>query len=206
MNNVRYLGASVDIEALSQHSSSQIRTILASSHDTPPEVLRVLARDSSSSVKLAAALNPSCPLDTLECLSTDPDWSMRLGLANQLDVCDEILSALLKHRNPYLAAQTRYAIAAAVFERQLKEQNISPATGPRYKLGELLVEAKELPADGLEIALNLVKVHNLRLGRVLLQTEMVEAPVLLKALKLQTLLRTGKIDCTNVYELFARFN
>jgi len=206
MNNVRYLGASVDIEALAQHSSSQIRTMLASSQDTPPEVLRLLATDTSSSVKLAAALNPSCPLDILERLSVDSDWSIRLGLANQLDVCDEILSALVTHRNPYLAAQSKLAMAAAVFERQLKEQKIIPTPGTRYKLGELLVEAKELKSDRLEIALNLAQVNKLRLGRVLLQTELVQAPLLLRALRLQSLLRTGKIDCANVYEMFASSN
>lgn len=206
MNDVRYFGASIDIKALAQHSSSQVRTVLASSHDTPPDVLRLLARDKNNSVKLAAALNPYCPLEILESLSVDSDWSMRLGLANQLDVCEEILSALVTHRNPYLAAQSKYAIAAAVFERQLKEQNIVPTSGPRYKLGEILVEAKALTSDNLEIVLNLAQVNSLRLGRVLLQIELIQAPLLLKALKLQSLLRLGKIDRTDAYEMFATSN
>ncbi len=203
MNNAGYPGASIDIEALAQHSSSQVRTVLASSQETPPEVLRLLANDSNSSVKLAAALNPSCPLDILESLSVDSDWSIRLGLASQLDVSEEILSALLTHRNPYLAAQSKLAIAAASFERKLKEQNIVCIQGAKYKLGELLLGARQLSADHLESALKLVREHHLRLGRVLLQTDLIQAPMLLEALRLQALLRTEKIEFAGVCEMIA---
>lgn len=203
MNDVGAPGASIDIEALAQHSSSQVRSILASSLETPPEVLRLLANDKNSSVKLAAALNPACPLDILQSLSVDSDWSVRLGLASQLDVCDEILTALLTHRNPYLAAQSKHAIAAAAFERKLKEQNVIFVQGAKYRLGELLVEAKKLSPDHLARALKLGREHYLRLGRVLLQTELVQAPTLLEALRLQGLLRTEKIELAGVYEMIA---
>jgi len=196
-------GASIDIEALAQHSSSQVRAVLASSRETPPNVLRLLANDSNSSVKLAAALNPSCPLDILESLSVDTDWSIRLGLASQLDVCDEILSALLTHRNPYLAAQSKHAIAAAAFERKVKEQKIVFVQGSKYKLGELLLGAKQLRDDHLASALKLGRDHYLRLGRVLLQTDLVRAPMLLEALRLQALLRTEQIEFAGVYEMIA---
>ena len=203
MNNIGCHGASVDIEALAQHSSSQVRTVLASSKDTPPEVLRLLASDSNSSVKLAAALNPACPLDILESLAVDADWTIRLGLANQLDVCDEILSALLTHRNPYLAAQSKHAIAAKAFERKLKEQHVVLVRGAKYKLGELLVGANVLSSEHLESALKLGREHHLRLGRVLLQTELIQAPILVESLRLQALLRTEKIEFAGVYEMIA---
>jgi hypothetical protein len=203
MQNVGEFGTSVDIEALAQHSSSQVRTVLASSRDTPPEVLRILASDTNSSVKLAAALNPSCPLDILKSLSLDTDWSVRLGLANQLDVGEEILAALLTHRNPYLAAQSKHAIAAATFERKLKEENIVVVQGGQYRLGELLVGAKLLSPENLIKALKLGKEHNLRLGRVLLQTEIVRASALFEALRLQMLLRAKQIELGSVYEMIA---
>lgn len=206
MKDDNFLEGSIDIEALAQHSSGRVRAVLASSRKTPPEVLRLLANDTNSSVKLAAALNPSCPLDILENLSTDSDCSIRLGLANQLDVCDEILSALLTHRNPYLAAQAKLAIDAAEFERKLKEQNIVLVQGTKYKLGELLVGAKKLNADQLAIALKLGREHSLKLGRVLLQTDLVRASALLEALKLQALLRRGEIELSGVYDRIANTN
>lgn len=203
MSSIGGHGASVDIEALAQHSSSQVRTVLASNRETPPEVLRLLAHDTNSSVKLAAALNPSCPLDILENLSVDADWSIRLGLVNQLDVCDEILTALLTHRNPYLAAQSKHAIVAKTFERNLKEQEICFVQGAKYKLGELLVGAKKLSPDHLTSALKFARDHHLRLGRVLLQTELIQAPMLIEALRLQALLRREKIEFAGVYETIA---
>jgi hypothetical protein len=191
----------VDIEALAQHSSSYIRGALASNPTTPPEVLRLLVNDPNDSVKLAAALNPECPLDVLRSLSEASDWNIRIGLANQLDICDDILSALLTHRNPYLAAQSRYALSAAAFERKVKELEIVCVPGTKYKLGELLIAAKQISPDHLASALTLGQTHHLRLGRVLLQTGMVKASVLIEALRLQSLLRKESIDLADATKL-----
>jgi hypothetical protein len=191
----------VDVEALAQHSSSRIRTILASSSTTPPAVLRLLATDKNSSVMLAVALNPACPLDVLEMLSRSSDRSTRLGLASQLDVCDEILSALVTHRNPYLASQSKHALEARAFEQKLRDGNVRCVKGNKYKLGELLVGAGQLSSEDLEVALKLSREHKLLLGRVLMQTGMVSPAVLHKALKFQMLLRTGEIEFSGSYEM-----
>lgn len=191
----------IDVEALAQHSSSRIRTILASSSTTPPAVLRLLATDKNSSVMLAVALNPACPLDVLEKLSKSTDRSVRLGLANQLDVCDEILTALLTHRNPYLASQAKRTLQVREFEQKLREDKVCCVKGNKHKLGEVLVGAGQLSSEDLETALKLSREHKLLLGRVLLQTEMVSSAVLHKALKSQMLLRTGEIEFSGSYEI-----
>jgi hypothetical protein len=180
---------SMDFTALAQHSSSYVRASLASNPETPQDVIRQLAKDENSSVQLAAALNPSCPVDVLESLSRDPDWNVRLALANQLDVCEDILLALVDHKNPYLAAQSRYALAALEFEKKLKELAPVLAPGADYKLGELLVASKQISQDDLSSAIEAGRTFQLRLGRVLLQAGVVRSAVIIEALRLQSSLR-----------------
>jgi hypothetical protein len=191
----------IDVEALAMHSCSRIRAIVASSDKTPAAVLRSLAKDPDSSVKLAAALNPICPLDVLETLAVDTDWSVRLGLAAELDVCEDILEALLTHKNPYLAAQSRHALNALALERTLKELDICGKPGSIHRLGELLVGAKIAETQQLSRALELARSRGLRLGRVLLQIGLVPALAIIEALRLQALLRRDEItiaDATSI--------
>ena len=140
-------------------------------------------------------------MDVLEKMSQDPDPKVRLGLANQLDMCDEILSALLTHRNPYVAVQAKYALAASVFERKLKELGIRAVSGCDHKLGELLVRAQQLVPENLDAALELGRQQNLRLGRVLLQAGLVSASVLVESLRLQALLRQKEIEERDVIQI-----
>ncbi len=191
---VEPMDSSVDLELLARHSSSRIRAVLAASDKTPADVLRMLASDHDTSVKLAAALNPTCPLDILESLSVDTDWSVRLGLATQLDVCEEILRALLTHRNPYLAAQSRHALNALELERKLRELNITFQSGSDFKLGELLVAANLISMEQLMQSLELARAHDLLLGRVLIQAGIVSSAVIIEALRLQGLLRRNAIE------------
>ncbi|HEY9758191.1 MAG TPA: hypothetical protein V6C97_23700 [Oculatellaceae cyanobacterium] len=184
----------VGFEALARHSSSQIRAVLASSQATPSSILRVLADDSEISVRLAAILNSACPIDVLEKLSNDPTPRIRLGLANQLDVCDDILLALSAHQNPYLAAQAKYAIAAAMFERKVEELQIPIVSTNEHQLGRLLVLSNLLTESDLKMALSEARSFNLRLGRVLLQLRLVKASLIVECLRLQWLLRSGEID------------
>ncbi len=203
-HEVELMGSSIDIELLARHSSSRIRAVLAASDKTPPDVLRLLARDQDTSVKMATALNPTCPLDVLESLSVDSDWSIRLGLATQLDVSEEILRALLAHRNPYLAAQSLHALNAIDLERKVEELHISCRPAANHKLGELLVDAKKLGAEQLSHTLDLARLHGLRLGRVLLQAGIVSSATIVEALRLQSLLRRNEIDLIDATNILSQ--
>jgi hypothetical protein len=193
----------VDLDALAQHSASRVRAIVAADPDTPPDLLRSLIVDDDISVKMAAALNPACPSDILRELCSDPSPAIRLGLASQLDLSDEILMVLVTHKNPYLADQAKYGLAAALFERKIEERGIELIAGSEYKLGSLLVASKHLSEDALIAALDLARKLKLRIGRVLLQTGQVRPSILTEALRLQELLRKHRIELTGALKSLA---
>ncbi len=193
----------LDVESLAKHSSRHIREVVACNPETPPHVLQLLVTDPDPAVKLAVALNPGCPLHVLQNLARSSDWNIRVGLASQLDVCEDILLALLQHKNPYLSAQARHALSAAAFERKVSELEIVSTTGTDYKLGELLVQAKHISEDRVTDARSLAQAHRLRLGRVLLQTGAVKASVLIEALRLQSLLRRQLIGLAEALNILS---
>lgn len=185
--------ASRDIDELCLNSSSFVRAALAANLRTPANTLRVLSEDSNLSVKLAAAFNPSCPLDCLEKLAGSTDWTIRLGLITELDLCEEILQALVQHRNPYLRSQARQALTAIKMEKQLKLLNLGHAIFV-HKLGSLLVDAQKLNKGQLTLALEFGEKYGLKLGQVLMRVGLIDSTIIVEALHVQWLIHTGETD------------
>ncbi len=196
--------ASRDIDDLCLNSSSFVRAALAANLRTPADTLRVLAADSNLSVKLAAAFNPSCPLDSLEKLAESTDWPIRLGLSAELDLCEEILQALVKHRNPYLRSQARQALTALEMEKQLKLLNLG-RTIFQHKLGALLIEANRLNKIQLNLALELGEKYGLKLGQVLVRVGLIDSKTIVEALQIQWLIQTGETDLASGINRLASF-
>ena len=185
--------ASRDIDDLCLNSSSFVRAALAANLRTPADTLRVLSEDSNLSVKLAAAFNPSCPLDCLQKLAESTDWTVRLGLMTELDLCEEILQALVQHRNPYLRSQAKQALIALEMEKQLKLLDLGHAIF-LDQLGALLIKAKKLSTGQLTLALQFAEKYGMKLGQVLLRVGLVDAAIIVEALHVQWLIHTGQID------------
>jgi hypothetical protein len=190
-------------ERLSQHPASWVRTAVASNVYTAPELLRALCHDENISVRLAAAFNSSCPIECLEELAKSTEWEIRLGLVSQLDLCEEILVALTKHRNPYLVNQAELALTALEMERRLEKAQIRPAGSDNFKIGTLLVDANLITLTELQKALTCSQKHNIKIGRTLLQVGLVSSDSLFQALSLQTQLRSDEISIAKALSILS---
>jgi hypothetical protein len=85
-------------------------------------------------------------------------------------------------------------LEAVSFEKQLEEEGFVPHDGPTARLGELLIAAGALSPEALEQSLEATKRDQQPLGRTLVQNNRVESEIIIRALKLQSLVRAGKIS------------
>ncbi|MFA7335589.1 MAG: hypothetical protein WC028_02305 [Candidatus Obscuribacterales bacterium] len=169
-----------------------IRAAVAANRNTPATILAALATDPDRRVRLSVATNLSTPTAILEKLTLDDDLAIVCRL-KELDVSVDILVALMQHRNPYIRKQAELTWIGREFETALNESCQAVVTGDSYKLGELLVEAKLVEEAAIAEALVDCPLYAIPLGRALLQTDAVRAEVLLKALRLQALIREEQI-------------
>ena len=73
-----------NVKDLASHPDAEVRARLASSPDTPAEILYFLAKDPSSAVRCAVAENPMTPRQADTMLSSDSDYSVRCVLARKI--------------------------------------------------------------------------------------------------------------------------
>jgi len=173
--------------------SAAIRAALAANVDTPASILAALATDPDRLVRLAVATNFSTTTDILEKLALDDDLAIVCRL-KELDVSVDILVALMQNRNPYIRKQAELTWIGREFEKMLLESCPVQVAGDSHKLGELLVRSKIIQESDVTEALADCRLFRMPLGRALLQSELVSAEVLVKALHGQKLLREGKIS------------
>ncbi|MBP9094449.1 hypothetical protein KBI23_25750 [bacterium] len=169
-----------------------IRAAVAANSNTPASILDALATDPDRLVRLAVATNLSTPTAILEKLALDDELPVAFRL-KELDVSVDILVALMQNRNPYIRKQAELTWIGREFEAALEESCQGCVPGDSYKLGELLVQSKLVEEAAIAEALVDSRLYALPLGRALLQTDVVTAEVLLKALRLQTLIREEQI-------------
>jgi hypothetical protein len=169
-----------------------IRAAVAANNKTPTSILDELATDPNRLVRLAVATNLATPTVILERLALDDELPIAFRL-KELDVSVDILVALMQNRNPYIRKQAELTWIGREFEAALKESCQGFVAGDSYKLGELLVQSELVEEAVIAEALVDSRLYAIPLGRALLQTDVVTAEVLLKALRLQALIREEQI-------------
>ncbi len=93
---------------------------------------------------------------------------------------------------------------AIAFENQLKSDGFVAYAGPTARLGELLLAAGVIDQAVLEQSLAASQVEEQPLGRVLVQNNLLQPEVVIRALKLQSLVRLGKISVDSANEKLTR--
>ena len=184
-----------DEKQLQKHGLPQvaIRAAVAANLNTPTTILDALATDPDRLVRLSVATNLSTPTAILERLALDDELPNVCRL-KELDVSVDILVALMQNRNPYIRKQAELTWLGREFEAALKESCQGFVAGDSYRLGELLVQSELVEEADIAEALIDCRLYAIPLGRALLQTDLVAAKVLLKALQLQALIREEQID------------
>ena len=190
-----------DDKQLQKHGLPEvaIRAAVAANVYTPVEILSALAADPDRRVRLAVATNLATPTRVLEQLASDDEMQLVCRL-KELDVSVDILVALMQNRNPYIRRQAELTWNGREFEHALKESCQGVAAGNGYRLGELLVASKLVPEADIAEALVDCRLYEIPLGRALLQTDAVAADVLVKALRLQTLIRDEQMAFVDAIE------
>jgi hypothetical protein len=74
----------------------------AENHNTPPEVLRVLAQDENDDVRIYVAENPNVPVDVLKVLAQDENDDVRSYVARNPNTSPETLQILAQDENKYI--------------------------------------------------------------------------------------------------------
>lgn len=183
-----------------QGSSSELqvalRTAVASSQQTPPEVLSRLASDPTQQVRLAIATNPATPGLILEQLASDCDVYTGCR-APELSVSSDILVALMQNRNPYIRKQAKLSWDGREFEKLLENSGLILVAGSDYRLGELLVASQLVNQVNIDNGLRDSQLHRIPLARALLQSKHCSSTLLLAALKYQGLIRQGKMSAAD---------
>ncbi len=93
---------------------------------------------------------------------------------------------------------------AIAFENQLKDDGFIPHEGPTARLGELLLAAGVIEPNLLEASLAATQARQLPLGRILVENNLLQPEIVIRALKLQSLVRTGKISIDSANEKLIR--
>ncbi len=183
-----------------QNAPSDVRRRLAENPSSPEELLFRLSKDSDPEVRASLAYNKVVPLEILEALAGDEDVNVRLALAEEFELPPYILQKLCEDQNPYVRDRAEATLEGLLFESQLKDEGFVHQAGTSARLGDLLVGAMVLTSDSLEEALAAAAEHDMPLGRVLVIQHKVDPLTVIRALKLQSLVRRGKISLESAEE------
>lgn len=177
-----------------ENARPSVRRRLAENPSSPEELLVMLSKDSDPEVRSSVACNKAAPLEILEALASDSDVNVRLSLAEEFALPPYILQKLCEDDNPYVKDRAEATLEAIAFENQLRNEGFVHQAGPTARLGELLVAAAVLTRESLEQALEEAKTEELPLGRILVKNNRIDPEIIIRALKLQSLVRKGKIS------------
>ena len=187
-----------------KNATPALRRRLAENTSTPEELLILLAYDTDPEVRSRLGGNRSVPLKILEMLCEDKDADVRLSLAEESALPPYLLKKLCEDSNPYVRNRAEATLEGITFEDQLKDEGFIHQPGNTAKLGELLITAKVLNENTLDQSLKVAGVEDIPLGRVLVKTNKVDAEIVVRALKLQSLVRKGKITLASAEEKLRR--
>jgi hypothetical protein len=87
------------LRLLAKHANPKIRESVASSRNTPEDLLRTLAADPDEGVRSCVARNESTPCDVLSALASDRSEKVRGWVALNFFVPEDAMQALAKDRS-----------------------------------------------------------------------------------------------------------
>jgi hypothetical protein len=102
------------------HENESVRLALASSSNTPGEILAALSKDTSDSVKLAVACNSQTPHHIVARLANHGSRVVKAGLAADINTPLEILNVLAEDNDEEVrmtARQSRRVAGALLAEK-----------------------------------------------------------------------------------------
>ncbi len=187
-----------------RNGGPKVRRKLAENPSTPEDVLFALAMDADPTVRGSLAKNRSVPLAILEQLVIDNDVSVRMKLAEESALPAHILRRLCEDFEPQVQIQAQATLEGVTFEKQLKSEGFVRQEGNTARLGELLIVAGVVSEDTITKSLDTCQVEQLPLGRILVRENRVDSDIVIRALKLQSLVRNGKITLDSAVEKLAR--
>ncbi len=187
-----------------RNAGPKVRRKLAESPSTPEDILLALAMDSDPTVRAGLAKNRAVPLAMLEQLASDDDVSVRLKLAEESALPPHILRRLCQDLDPQVQVQAQATFEGVTFEKQLKNEGFVRQEGNTARLGELLIVAGVVTEDTITESLGTCELEQLPLGRILVRENRVDSGIIIRALKLQSLVRNGKITLDSAVEKLAR--
>ena len=180
--------------ALYKKNSPRVKRRLAENIASPEELLRLLAADRNPEVRASLATNLLTPPDVLEKLSRDENVDVRLALANEINLPIHLLEKLAGDENPYVSDSAESTLDILYLEEQLKEISFVCEPGHLAKIGQLFLEAGLIIETDLEMCLTMSKTQEIPIGQILVKYKHYDPDVVLYALRMQTLVRKGKIS------------
>lgn len=82
------------LRVLAKDHDSSVRSAVAKSSHTPPDLLEELAKDSSVSVRQSVACNPNTPVSTIAILAKDSQSQVRRSIPKNPDLSTRIFISL----------------------------------------------------------------------------------------------------------------
>lgn len=187
-----------------RNAGPKVRRKLAENPSTPEDVLFALAMDQDAAVRASLAKNRSVPLAILEQLSSDNDVVVRMKLAEESALPSHILRRLCQDSEPQVQVQAQATLEGVTFENQLKNEGFVRQEGNTARLGELLIVAGVVSEDTISKSLDTCQLEQLPLGRILVRENQVDSGIIIRALKLQSLVRNGKITLDSAVQKLSR--
>jgi len=169
------------------------RRRLAENPSTPVSLLRELLNDPHPDVRASIASNSSAPEELLDRLCSDPDIDVRLSLAEETSLPEKYLLRLLEDSNPYVSDFARSSLECREFEHHLRARGYVHEPGLVARLGELLVAAGLLRKARIPGLVELARREKVNLGFLLVREKLLTRDTVVRALKLQSRIRSGKL-------------
>ncbi len=188
------------LRKLFQTAEVLVRQRLAENSNSPPDLLELLLHDPDPDVRACLANNPAVTREMLEQLCCDINDDVRASVAEDPNMPYDLLIQLSEDANPYVRDIAENTLDGLAFERELAAQGYVHEEGTAAKLGELLMGANLLSAENADRYIDLGRLEGKPLGWLLVNRGVITKGRVIKALKLQSQVRRGKISQSQAIE------
>jgi len=171
-----------------------IRRRVAENPSTPVDVLLSLVDDPNPDVRASLVHNPSVTRHILERLCADSDADVRVSIAEEPRLPVDLLIKMADDPNPYVKDVAEMTLEGISFENELHKEGYVHEEGAEARLGDLLAGANVLMREHIDHYIKLGRDKGIPLGRLLVQENVLGKGVVIRALKLQSQVRKGKIS------------
>ncbi|MBI1272384.1 hypothetical protein GC174_18315 [bacterium] len=173
---------------------SRIRVRLAENPSIPDDMLKELIADAEGEVRAAVCRNPRADRLMLERLVMDDDINVRLELAHEPNLPRHLLECLMEDDNPYVRDIAEGTLDIVTLEDQLKEMSLVSEPAHIARVGKLFIDAELISEEDLELCLTMSQLQEIPIGQILIRQKHFTPDLVLYALRMQTLVRTGKLS------------